>query len=76
MRPYSGSERIKLPGREHSSVIKKLIADVPAYQRKRIIVADDGSGAVFVEDKGVSERVACSESTRSAIKVDITDKNL
>ena len=76
LRPYSGSERIKLPGREHSSVIKKLIADVPAYQRKRIIVADDGSGAVFVEDKGVSERVACSESTRSAIKVDITDKNL
>ena len=76
LRPYSGSERIKLPGREHSSVIKKLIADVPAGQRKRIIVADDGSGAVFVEGKGVSERVACSESTRSAIKVDITDKNL
>lgn len=73
IRPYCGNERIKLAGREHSSSVKKLLADVPAQQRKRRIVIDDGFGAVFVEEAGVSERVACSENTVSAIKIEITD---
>ncbi len=73
VRPYSGNERIKLAGREHSFVVKKLLAEVPPGERKGRIVIDDGFGAVFVEGAGVAERAACSESTRSAIKIYIKD---
>lgn len=70
-RHYVGNEKIRLPGRGISSTVKKLLSDIPPEERRKRLVIADGEGAVFVEGVGVSERVSCSESTGSAIKIDI-----
>lgn len=73
IRSYKGNEKIKLHGREHTSIVKKLLAKTPPSQRKRVIVISDSYGAFFVEGFGIASRVLCGENTTSAVKIDIKD---
>ena len=72
-RNYIGNEKIRLPGRGFSSVIKKLLCGLSPEQRRGAVVIADGEGAIFVENIGVSERVCCGSETVSAVKIEIKD---
>ncbi len=74
VRSYQGSEKIKLMGNGFTSTVKKLLAEVPAENRKMVPVISDNMGAVFVKDYGVSERVSCGEHTTSALKINVREK--
>ena len=71
-RHYLGNEKIRLPNRGISSTVKKLLAGLPADERKSRIVIADEDGAVYVEGVGVSERVCCGDGTVSALKIEVT----
>ena len=74
VRSYQGSEKIKLMGNGFTSTVKKLLAEVPAENRKMVPVISDNMGAVFIKGYGVSERVSCGEYTTSALKIEIREK--
>lgn len=74
LRSYSGNEKIKLCGKEHSQVVKKLISKTPQSMRNSVVVISDDEGAVFVEEFGVAERVKCDENTKTALQVNVCKK--
>ncbi|MCD7771254.1 MAG: tRNA lysidine(34) synthetase TilS [Oscillospiraceae bacterium] len=74
VRPYQGSEKIKLMGNGFTSTVKKLLASTPAENRKMVPVISDDMGAVFVNGYGISERVSCGEHTTSALKINVREK--
>ena len=72
-RSFRGTERIRLPERGMSQMVKKLLCGLDPRERKNAVVIADTDGAVFVEGIGVSERVCCGANTRSALRIDISD---
>lgn len=71
-RSYSGNEKIKLCGRDFTSTVKKLLAHIPTDERNRQIVLADDLGAVFVEGRGVAERVCVDNSTQNALSINVS----
>lgn len=68
VRHLKGAEKIRLPNRNMTQEIKKLLE--PSLRRTAYIIADE-HGAVFVEGLGVSERVCCTDTTVSALKIEV-----
>ncbi len=71
LRSYLGNEKIKLYGKDFTSVIKKLFAKIPPDKRNRQIVISDDLGAIFVEGFGVADRVSVNSQTHNALSIKI-----
>lgn len=71
-RSYLGNEKIKLFGRDFTSTVKKLISNVSKDERNRQVVISDDLGAVFVEGKGVAERVSVDSNTKNALSIKVS----
>ena len=67
-----GNEKIKLFGRDFTSTVKKLISNVSKDERNRQVVISDDLGAVFVEGKGVAERVSVDSNTKNALSIKVS----
>ncbi len=71
LRSYFGNEKIKLYGKDFTSVIKKLFSKIPPDKRNRQVVIGDDLGAIFVEGVGVADRVSVDSHTQHALSITI-----
>ncbi len=65
-------DRIKLPGRDFTSSVKKLINEkVPQGSRDKLHFIEDELGTVFAEKIGIADRVRPSSSTVRFLRITI-----
>ncbi len=71
-RQYTNSDRIQLPARDFSSLLKKCIqAAVPAPERKTLYALYDDLGCIFCEQVGIAARVKPDANSRRILMLSV-----
>lgn len=70
IRNRRAGDRLTLCGRQHSSLVKKLLnASVPAPERGNLLFLEDSDGLIFIEKIGVARRAGVNAATRKILTV-------
>ena len=71
-RQWRGSDRIRLPGRDFSSVLKDCIqAAAPAPERRTLHALYDEKGCIYCEKVGIAARVKPNENSRRILTLQV-----
>lgn len=73
LRSRQGGDKIRLAGRGHTSLVKKLFNErVPVENRNKTVILADDEGIIFIEGFGAAERVAADDSSEILLICEIS----
>lgn len=72
IRSRCNGDRFKLPSRDFTSSVKKLLqAEIPKQERQKLVFLEDRDGVIFIERFGFTERVKADCDTKEVLLLTI-----